>query len=396
MSKTIKLKRFKGINNIINNLEGGLKWFNSAENIDINNNGSISTRKGYIKKIDSNNIKFIFGNKKETKLYYIENNNIYLFDKNGSIELFNGLTGTNYSYSEYNDSIYLSDGKELYIIKENNFIKKISFNKPNQVNLSKNSSNSKLFKGVYKVVITHTIILDGVEIETGSSDESIIEIEDGDSIVISDIEQIIGQKTSIYIAPANSTVYQFYKDTILSITNFSDSINILGRELNSLNLESIPFNVDKIDFLNNKLFISIYSITENITQIYYSNPYAVHLFNLEKDFIQIKGRITLLKTINNKENQFLLLSTDDNIYIYNEDSITKLADYGVINGSACSINIEDGLYYFWSKNGLCRCLPFENISSEYVVPFEKESEINSTFLVDKNNIKFISSILVNE
>lgn len=401
MSKTIKLSRFKGINNIYTNIDGGLKWLVSAKNININNNGSISRRNGYSKIVDSNNIKFIFGDEKSTRLYYIENNKIYNLEKN--LEIFNGLVGDKYSYSEYNDNIYLSDGIDLYIINTIDEVYKINFNKPNQVILSKNSSNSKLFSGSYKIVITHVIDIGNIKIETGASDPVEIYIEDGDNILISNIEQIQGQSTNIYIAPSNSTVYQFYKETILTNTNFNSDINILKKELNTFNLDTINLDVDKIDFNNNKLYTNYYNIDQDISVVNWSIPFSPHLFNLEKDFLQIKGKLTLLKSIKNNDNQFILLATENNIYIYEEPNdvnssgkLTKLADYGVVNGTAVSINPYDSKYYFWTTNGLCNVLPFTNLSEDYVVPFENESSISSTILYDNNDIKFISSILVEE
>lgn len=93
--------------------------------------------------------------------------------------------------------------------------------------------------------------------------------------------------------------------------------------------------------------------------IYFSRPDFPHEFRLEKDYLLIAGRITLLAAVA----QGLVIGTDRAIWIDPIDSpIQRVADYGVPFGALATD--DRGVIYFFSERGLCRALPFENLTDK--------------------------------
>lgn len=83
--------------------------------------------------------------------------------------------------------------------------------------------------------------------------------------------------------------------------------------------------------------------------LYFSRPESPHEFYLDRDFILLAGRVTLLASIAGA----MVVGTDRAIYIDpSNNSMYKVADYGaVLNGLAYS---DLGVIWFWTDRGLCQ------------------------------------------
>lgn len=93
--------------------------------------------------------------------------------------------------------------------------------------------------------------------------------------------------------------------------------------------------------------------------IYFSRPDFPHEFRLEKDFLLIAGRITLLASLA----QGLVIGTDRAIFVDPIDSpLQRVADYGVPVGAMAHDDLNR--VHFWSERGLCRAFPFENLTDK--------------------------------
>jgi hypothetical protein len=60
----------------------------------------------------------------------------------------------------------------------------------------------------------------------------------------------------------------------------------------------------------------------------------------------------------------LIICTDREIHSWDEDQLVKLASYGSVPGHHMAP--VHGKVYFWTKRGLCRALPFENLTESTV------------------------------
>jgi len=102
--------------------------------------------------------------------------------------------------------------------------------------------------------------------------------------------------------------------------------------------------------------------------LYFSRPNYPHEFCLERDFLMVPGRLTVLATIF----EFLLVGTDRAIYLEEPDGgLRQVADYGALS---CGATHDDrGAVYLWTERGLCRMTgEFENMTDPALVPQLRE------------------------
>ena len=97
------------------------------------------------------------------------------------------------------------------------------------------------------------------------------------------------------------------------------------------------------------------------TVVWFSAEFSYHLFNLNSDYIVVPGEVTQM----HGAAVGLIITTQTRIFAYNDDKLTQLAEYGAVPGQHADV-AADGKIYFWSKRGLCRALPFENVTESAV------------------------------
>lgn len=94
-----------------------------------------------------------------------------------------------------------------------------------------------------------------------------------------------------------------------------------------------------------------------------SDAYWPHIFHYGTyDFIT-PGKVNALADLGRPG---LLVGTDRRILVNSlDEGLTELADYGVVPGQSLAID-DDGKVYFWTSRGICRALPFENMTESRV------------------------------
>lgn len=111
-----------------------------------------------------------------------------------------------------------------------------------------------------------------------------------------------------------------------------------------------------------QLVVGVWEPERDRSVLYFSRSDFPHEFRLDRDYLLIPGRITLLASLA----QGLVIGTDRAIYLDPIDTpLQRVADYGVPLGA---LAYDDrNLSYFWSDRGLCRAFPFENLTDAALV-----------------------------
>ena len=108
-----------------------------------------------------------------------------------------------------------------------------------------------------------------------------------------------------------------------------------------------------------QIAVGVWEPDRDRSVVYFSRPDFPHEFRLDKDYLIIPGRITLLASVA----QGLVIGTDKAIFIDPIDSpIQRVADYGVPLGALATD--DRGVIYFFSERGLCRAMGFENLTDK--------------------------------
>lgn len=168
--------------------------------------------------------------------------------------------------------------------------------------------------------------------------------------------------TLVYLTPANSTVPQLMSSGAPAAIIWNLSPNALGRDLVTGDLDPLPSGATVIQHWKGRIYAAEHFPTESMTGIWRSQPLGFHLFDLVTDFIAVPGKV--LAQIPTKD--ALIIGTDKAIHSFDGDSLTTLADYGVVPGWCWAVDDEDDNTYIWTVRGLCRAKPFKNLTEDNV------------------------------
>lgn len=346
-----QIKRFKGLNNTSDALRMGLGWLSTADNVNVTNTGALSKRAGYIQaKIGEFRSAFT------------------TFDFNRFYAVV-GLTLTDYDgvvidtlsvldpmfWTEINDHVFFNNGTDSGVIHPDNSVLMWRWATPTAPTVA--AVTGSLPAGTYQVRCTY-LLDDGRE--TGTGDAAEITLTDGQALQISNIPIGLGTQTNVYIAPANSDVYQLYATTRATALTFNTSPDTLGRDLLNAFLDPLPQDTSVTCAWKGRVYAAQYMPSEGQTAIWFSEPLAFHLFNLNSNFILVPGQVHMLAA----HDEALLIGTSDRVYAYRGDKLEQLAAYGVLPG--WHDDRDDGTVYFWTTRGVCSALPFTNLTERQV------------------------------
>jgi hypothetical protein len=123
-----------------------------------------------------------------------------------------------------------------------------------------------------------------------------------------------------------------------------------------------------------QMVVGVWEPERDRSVIYFSRSDFPHEFRLEKDWMMVPGRITLLASLA----QGLVIGTDRAIYTDPIDSpLQKVADYGVPVGAMAHDDLNR--VHFWSERGLCRAFPFENLTDKAIAVTLRENVTAAIF-----------------
>ena len=189
-----------------------------------------------------------------------------------------------------------------------------------------------------------------------------VDVPEGSGLGIS-ITSLSPYNVNIYVSDLNGdSLYlagtvQAGGITVNNTANLSYPLDEIHRQTFPL-----PDNIEQVAFYETKLWASEFLSEKNQSIIWYSKPFAWHLFDTYSDYIAIPGRVLMLEATP----QGLVIGTDEEIYAWTVDSsLVQLAEYGVVGGYPAAFK-QNGNILIHSQRGVCHALPFENLTQEKV------------------------------
>ena len=352
-----EIKRFKGLNNVSDPVRLGHGWLTVADNVDVTDTGQLVKRTGY-RQAMTGNLTSGFNTKDYQRAYLVDGLALKaMTGQDSSTTLKTGLAASPMYWAEINDQVYFNNGTDAGIIHPDNSLKDWRWPVPSAPALAAVTGN--LPAGLYRVCCTY-ILPDGRE--TGNSDPVELTLADGQALQIGAVPLVLGLITAVYIAPADSTVFQLAWTTkSATVYVWNSSPDDLGPELRTDGMDPLPVGADVVQFWKGRAYAAQHFPKDNQTAIWFSQPLGFHLFNLRADFIIVPGKVSMLAPTDSA----LIVGTDDRIYAYSTNGLDVLAAYGVVPGSHWSED-DNKTIVFWSVRGLCRALPFANLTEQSV------------------------------
>lgn len=207
----MQIKSFNGLNNTTETLRAGVEWLATADNVNITDTGALVKREGYSES-KAGTFTGGYSTIDYQRFYLVDGLVLKTFDGAaiGSV-----LVPDTMYWTELNDQVFFSNGIDAGIIMPDNEVLIWRWSAPNAPTVNVTAGN--LPAGTYRLLCT-TTLADGRE--TGASDTVLVEIAEGQAL------QIVASG-NVYIAPANSTVFQYAgRDSFI----WNRSPDFLGRD----------------------------------------------------------------------------------------------------------------------------------------------------------------------
>lgn len=339
------IERFAGLNNVTDPLKLGLGYLSVADNVVVTDTGAIKKRTGY-SRVEAGNFSAAYSTLDYQRAYLVTG---------GSLRTLSGaviktdITSAPMYWAEINDQVYFNNGTQRGVILPDNSVIDWAWTVPATPTVT--AVTGSLPAGLYQVRCT-TLTSDGRE--TGASDSFELVLPEGRALQITGL----AANSRVYIAPADSTVYQ-YAGTYSGAFVWNNGPDNLGRELLNNFLDPLPLGTDVIQFWKGRAFAAQYMPEHKQTVVWFSEPMGFHLFNLNSNFFMVPGEVTMLAP----HDSALVIGTDTRQYAYTEAGLKQIADYGVVPGQHWAK--DDDRIIYWTTRGVCT-FPFSNLTERSV------------------------------
>ena len=355
MPRKETLKHFKGLNNRREVLGGGSGWLRQADNINVRSDATLERRDGYLR-VFAGAITSSYATLDHTRMYAIDGGDLKLINPDFSaVTLRSGLaTAPLMHWSEVNNQVFFSNGVDSGILLPGGEVIDWAWPEPAVPQLV--ALSGQLAAGLYRVLCTF-VLPDGRE--TGSCPTAaVIALQADSSLQISGIPQEAGLTTRVYIAPADSTVFQLAFETSNTAELWNTSPDSLGVALTTYGLASRQPNWGVHQYWRGNIYTAEFLAQDDATAIFSTEALGFHLFNVsEKGFLVPGECIALIP-----HELGLIIGTKTQIYSFDGEKLTKLANYGVVRNNCWAFDDDDNSVFFWTARGVCRGLPFENLT----------------------------------
>lgn len=358
----LQVTRFRGLNTTGDPLTLGLGWMTDADNLLITGDGKLGRRDGFAATatLACTAITAAYATRDQERAYLIDAGVLKTAD---GVTLSSGLATNTAYWAEVNDLVFLANGTDALMIDADNTV--LTWDWPIPPTPALSAVTGGLAPGLYRACCTY-ILPDGRE--TGPSNIVEIELTDGQALQLAGILQLSGYRTRTYICPANSTVFGLASASTATALLWNFPPTSLGIELRTEDCDPIPEGCDVIQHWQGRMWAALYDQGSDTTAIFQSKAFGFHLFDLD-EAVAVTGRVLMLAPTDGG----LVIGTDEHIWVRMPDGqLGKLAHYGVVPGMSWAFDLlEDGrdndkAVLFWSQRGLCRALPFANLTAGHL------------------------------
>ena len=351
------IRAFRGLNNVTDPLRAGMGWLATADNVNITETGSIVARDGYAVGPTFDDVgacTAVYSTKDFQRLYIVVGLSLKAFDGTTLC----ALTSTAPMYwTEVNRQVFFNNGVDSGVILPDNSVMEWSWPTPSAPTVTTAGvSPANTASGTYQFCSTF-LMPDGRE--TGASISSSLELAAGQMVAITPTTRA-GYQTLVYVAPANSTVFQLL-GPMTGVTVMAIDPDNLGRELQTAFMDPLPEGTTVVQEWQGRIYAAEYVASAGQTIVWFTEPLGYHLFNLNSGFFLVPGQVHMLAP----HKDALIVGTDAKVYAYDVKTMTEIADYGVVPGQHWVLD-DDGRIIFWTLRGVCTALPFTNLTEKQV------------------------------
>lgn len=345
------LTQFRGLNNVTDAMRMEAGWLTRADNVNVTETGGVTVRKGFTAAL-AGAMRSAFTTQDFRRMFIHDGDAIKaVLPDMTTVPLVTGLSAEPVQWVEMNDLVYYANSTDSGVIAQDGSVRPWRWPTPSAPVLARITGN--LPAGQYRVCFTY-LLADGRE--TGAGVFASIELAEGEALQISNIPQLPDCATQVYISPANSTVFQHAGAVSGTAMAWGDGPDALGTDLMTGFVDPLPGQIYLLAVWGGRFYAAQYLAEQDQTVIWWSEALAPHLWPLDDSFFLVPRRVTLLAPSRGG----LLVGTDKEISVYDDEKLVPLADYGAVPG--WSWTADEDRTYFWTLRGLCAFPEFENLT----------------------------------
>lgn len=364
---------FVGIVNTKRSKDIGHKALTIARNVDITDTKKITRRSGRAI-IDGETFVALYGKDAQDRLYGVKGGSLVDIDRNSTqTVLTTGLVGDIFSWDEDpNNNVYYCSNKSSSGIITNAgvwqpivvpvpVITSAGVIDPGTWEYRPFALGKRYNDNMMQVMATY-VMADGRE----SAPSETVSVEVTPEVrMLRVVVPPLAAATRIYAtAPGGSTYYLAAITINATVTVLVSNINMLatGAEYPySMGIDAFPTDALLLCFYRGRLCAAAYDATSDMGALYMSLPLQFHLFDKSADFLGLSSVPLLL--LPHSDGQQLIIGTSTNIYNYDGERLTEVANYGVIPG-ICGDTLQGGNAYFWTARGVAKAMPYELLTEQ--------------------------------
>lgn len=359
-----KFSAFTGVVNTHSRKDIGRKALYVGDNVAISDTGKITRRDGYTAYRSSGTVRAAYGG--AGPLYVVDGDTLLrLASQTDARTLTTGLANAPYCWDTLNGDAYFVNGTDAGIARGDAYlpwrltVPTITTATADPVtNVTPYNMGESYNTATFRLCATYETS-DGRE--TAPSEVVTLYAHPNTSIIRCTVP--LGYvRTNLYCTAADDTVFRKVA-TSTTTTGFTFNPARGTTALTTLGTSSIPAGITHIAFCKGQCFAGAYLPSARMSAVWISQPFAPHLFNVSKDYLPVSGRLALLLW----NNKGVLIGTDEAIYQYDDSTgeLELLVNYGVVPGLPGDLDAQS-VAYFWTTRGICRAMPFENLTEKDV------------------------------
>jgi len=358
-----RFTEFSGVVNTRSRKDIGLAGLYAGTNIVISDSKKVVRRPGY-SVLYSGDVRSAYSC--GGRLYLVDGSTLYHMASTSDLRVIaTELTGTDYHWGDINGDAYYTNGVDAGICRGDQWLPwRVEPPQITTIELvgaagrpaTAFNMGATYTRATFRVRATYETV-DGRE--SAPSDELSV-VGDPTTSLIRVTVPLGHARTHVYATSADGNV--FHHAGGAAATTFTFNPAQTKRTLDTVGTSGLPVGVTHITFVKGVCYAAQYLSSVNQTVIWYSLPLAFHLWNCARDYIMLPGELSLMLS----NNEGLLLGTTQAIYQLSDDgALEELVDYGVVPGTAGDTD-PDGTAYFWTERGICKAMPFENLTEKDV------------------------------
>lgn len=358
---SIKVKEFAGLNNKAEPRAMQPGELVRADNVDIDDRNRMRRRRGYQQSIAAaSEITAAWNTPDETRMFIIDGGDLKEYVELGVTRtLASGFAETEAYFADAGDRYFVSCGGRLGFIYEDTYQDLLI---PTPETPLIGVLDGDLYQG-RRLVATVLETADGRQ--GGASAIQAVTVGESQGLTVLAQDEP-GYTTRIYVSGPNGDQLR-YAGSISAGGQIliTDDSQLSGDVLDGaqVNASSPPTPDGPIVYINGRLLITAADRSAGVTYLFRSLPFWPHLFTPWMDAETVHGTVLMLA----ESGGAVVVGTDRGIFASSDEGgLAQLVDYGVVPGPTPLRPRTGSAVYFWTHEGLCRALPFENLTDARV------------------------------